>query len=169
MSESINETPFRRFVAKEKYVEIGFHLFDEMTIKGFADLGREDLRLQKDRYTYGLYIENGWFEKWGTTIDIEYQTYLRGLRSYREIENYAAQFSFSYAPDLSAGIIYEYTTDPGEIFKDWLGYNLSYQYSQHHLISLFYGKRRGGNFCIGGICYEVLSFEGFEFRLTSTL
>jgi hypothetical protein len=169
MSETINESPFRRFVSKEKFVEIGIHFLDQMTIKGFADLGREDLRLQKDRYTYGIYVENGWFESWGTTIDIEYQNYLRGLISYRKIENYAAQFALSYAPDLSVGILYEFTTDPGEVFKDWIGYNLSYQYSQHHLISMFYGKRRGGNVCIAGICYQVLPFEGFEFRLTSTL
>jgi len=169
ISESVNETPFRRFVAQEKFIEIGIHLFDEMTIKGFTDLGQEDLRLQKDRYTYGVYVENGWFEKWGTTIDMEYQTYSRGLTSYRKVENYAAQFSLSYAPNLSMGIIYEYTTDPGELFKDWIGYIVSYQYSQNHLISMFYGKRRGGNICTAGICYQVLPFEGFELRLTSNL
>ncbi len=169
MSESINETRFKRFIAQEKFLELGIHLFDDMTIKGYADFAREDLRLQKDRYTYGIYIENDWFTRWGTTIDIEYQNYLRGVTTFNKVENYVAQFSISYAPDLSAGILYEYTTDPGEIYADWMGYNLSYQYSQHHLISLFYGKRRGGNVCIGGICYEVLPFEGFEFRLSSSL
>ncbi len=169
MSESINETSFRKFVAKEKFVEIGIHLVDEMTVKGFADLGQEDLRLEKERQTYGVYVENGWFEKWGTTIDIEYQNFLRGLTTFKKVENYAALFSLSYAPDISFGVTYEYTTDPGELFKEWIGYNLSFQYSQHHLISMFYGKRRGGNVCTGGICYQVLPFEGFEFRLTSVL
>jgi hypothetical protein len=140
-----------------------------LPLKDYADLGREDLRIQKDRYTYGVYFENEWFNKWGTTIDIEYQNYLRGVTSYTTIENYAAQFSLSYAPDLTVSVLYENTTDPGEILKDWMGYSLSYQYSQHHLISMFYGKRRGGNFCIGGICYEVLPFDGFELRFTSSL
>ena len=73
----------------EKFVEIGVHLLDQMTVKGFANLGREDLRLEKDRYTYGVYIENEWFQRWGTTLDIEYQNYLRGLTSYKKVENYA--------------------------------------------------------------------------------
>jgi hypothetical protein len=169
MSESINDSPFKRFISNEKFVEVGLQLFDKMIVKGYADLGREDLRIQKDRYTYGVYFENEWFNKWGTTIDIEYQNYLRGVTSYTTIENYAAQFSLSYAPDLTVSVLYENTTDPGEILKDWMGYSLSYQYSQHHLISMFYGKRRGGNFCIGGICYEVLPFDGFELRFTSSL
>ena len=169
MSESTNKTPFRNFLAQEKFLEVGIHFTEEMTIKGFADLGREDLRLEMDRYTYGVYIENKWFEKLGTTIDIEYQNFIRGLTVHRKIENYAALFSLSYAHDLSVGLIFEHTTNPGEIFREWIGYNLSYQYSQHHLISMFYGKRRGGNVCTAGICYQVLPFEGFEFRLTSAL
>ena len=140
-----------------------------MLLKGFADSGQEDLRLEKDRYTYGIYAENEWLEYWGTSLDLEYQHFQWGINNPSKVENYAAIFSLSYAPDLSLGVTWEQTTDPAEPFEQWLGYNLSYQYSQHHQFNLFYGKRRGGNACTAGICYQILPFDGIELRLTSIL
>ncbi len=75
---------------------------------------------------------------------------------------------------MSFGFVLEKSNDPADIPEDkdeeyWLGGNLAYQYSQVHLITLFLGKRRGGNACTSGICYEILPFEGMELRLTSNL
>jgi hypothetical protein len=169
LTEAVNETTIRRYIFKEKFLEIGYHPTPDMIIKGFADLSREDIRLEKDRYTYGIYIENEWPNQWGATLDLEYQDYIRTFNEPLKVKNYAILVSLSYAPDLTCGITWEHTTDSGEIREDWLGYDLSYQYSQYHLINLFYGKRRGGNACTGGICYQVLPFDGIEFRLTTNL
>ena len=78
----------------------------------------------------------------------------------------------SYALDIVVGFVAESSDDPvdlpgGKENSYWLGMNFSYQYSAAHLISLFYGKRRGGNACTSGICYEILPFEGLEVRLNS--
>jgi hypothetical protein len=169
ISESVNESFFRRFIFKEKFVELSYHLSQEMTVKGFVDFGQEDFRLERDRHTYGIYAENEWPQRWGTTIDLEYQKFFRGMSDPEKVKNYALLFSVSYAPDFSIGLSWEHTTDSFESRRDWFGSNLSYQYSQHHLINMFYGKRRGGNSCSAGICYQILPFEGFEIRLVSTL
>jgi hypothetical protein len=169
VAEAVNSTPFRNFIFKEKFIEIASYINSKFSLKGFVDLSQEDIRLEKDRYTYGIYAENEWPDLWGTTIDLEYQEYLWGITNPVTIINRAVLFSLSYAPDLSFGITWENTSDPAEPRQDWIGCNFSYQYGQHHLINLFYGKRRGGNACTAGICYQILPFEGFEFRLTSNL
>ena len=114
-------------------------------------------------------METEWFQGLGSTIDIEYQDFIKDLGIPNKVTNQLASFSISYAPNLSVGLTMEHTTDPGESTKDWIGFNAGYQYSQEHLISMFYGKRRGGNACTAGVCYQVLPFEGFELRLTSNL
>ncbi len=87
-----------------------------------------------------------------------------------KVKNYAALISVSRVPDLSFGFVLEKSNDSADIPEDKdeeyrLGGNLSYQYSQVHLISLFAGKRRGGNACTSGICYEILPFERVELRI----
>jgi len=54
-------------------------------------------------------------------------------------------------------------------YKYWAGGNISYQYNQKHNIILFYGKRRGGSACTGGVCFEVPPFEGLEIKINSIL
>ena len=81
--------------------------------------------------------------------------------------------------DLTGGIVLERSTDPLEAddprteqietaARHWLSFNGGVQIDNHHLVSLFYGRRRGGPACTAGICYEVLDFEGFELRWTTT-
>lgn len=169
VAEAKNKTNFKNFEYKEKFIELGYYFSPQITVKGFVDLANEDVRLEKERYTYGVYLETEWYQGLGTTLDIEYQNFIRDLGIPFKVVNQLASLSLSYAPDLSVGVTLERTTDPGEPRRDWIGFNAGYQYSQEHLISLFYGKRRGGNACTAGVCYQVLPFEGFELRLTSNL
>ena len=169
LSQAENKTSRNRFKYEEKFIEIGYYLSPDITIKGFADLAQEDIRLEKNRYTYGLNVETAWLGGFATVVDLEYQDYQKMLTPSFQVINRLAGVTFSYAPDLSLGIIYEKTSDPAEIKSDWLGIYAGYQYNQQHLLNLFYGSRRGGNACAAGVCYQVLPFEGIELRLTSNL
>ncbi len=169
LSEAKNKTIIKDFNYNEKFIELGYYFSPQVTVKGFFDIASEDIRLEKNRQTYGIYTETEWIPGLATIIDIEYQDFIRDLSVPHKIINQLASLSISYAPDFSVGFTIERTTDPGEQRQDWIGFNAGYQYSQEHFVSLFYGKRRGGNACTAGVCYQVLPFEGFEFRLTSNL
>jgi len=83
--------------------------------------------------------------------------------------SHSSKFSFGSTVELSND---NRETDPNltgrqEVFISWPSLNASYQYNQQNSFSLFYGKRRGGNACAGGVCYQVLPFEGLEIRLNS--
>ncbi len=173
-AKAANELFGKRYDFYEQFVELSYKLNRYTTIKGFFDRNAEDLLGIDDRYTAGLYFESEFLERWGTIIDFEYQTFLLTYSDRETYKNIALLLSVSYAPDLTIGMTAEQSSDPADLPEGkkegyWLGLNIGYQYSQAHLISFFYGKRRGGNSCTSGICYEILSFEGLEFRLTSTL
>jgi len=169
ISEAKNKTIIKDFDYNEKFFELGYYFSPEITVKGFFDIASEDIRLEKNRQTYGIYIETEWIPGLSTTLDVEHQDFIRELGTPNKVTNQLASLSISYAPDFSAGVTIERSTDPGEQRNEWIGFNAGYQYSQEHLINVFYGKRRGGNACTAGVCYQVLPFEGFELRLTSNL
>lgn len=173
-AESVNELFEQRYIFQEQFFEINYRLSDFTTIKGFIDHSLETLSSIDKRYTVGAYFETEFSDLWSTSIDIEYQQFNRTVVETYKIKNYALLFSVSKAPDLSFGFVLEKSNDPADIQEDkeaeyWLGGNLAYQYSRVHLVSLFLGKRRGGNACTSGICYELLPFEGVELRITSNL
>lgn len=134
---------------------------------------------EKDRYAGGFYIERELPQQFGVTLDLEYQTFRRDFKPAYSVKNYVAALTVSKAPKLSAGVVWERSTDP--LLTDepptsaietkprhWLGYTLGYQFNNHYLLNLFYGKRRGGPACTSGICYEVLDFDGLEVRANVT-
>ncbi|UCF05568.1 MAG: hypothetical protein JSV33_00605 [bacterium] len=169
----------RRFLYKEIFAEIKYHLNESITLKGFIDRSQEPIKLEMDRYAFGLHLENEWPHRIGTETSFEYQTFDREtLMETTNVQNYITAFTVSHAPRLSAGVVWERTTDPYETdnpttmdvetaSRNWIGYTASYQYGNNHFLSLFYGKRRGGLTCSSGICYQVLDFEGLELMITS--
>jgi hypothetical protein len=164
-------------VFQEYFGEFEYVLDDQTSIKAFADHSQDPFNLEEDRNAAGLYVQKDWPQNWGTILDVEFQKFTRTLSPAQRVKNYYAALTLTRVPGLSAALIWEKTTDP--LLTDdprtetaetgarhWLAGTLSYQF-RRHLLSLFYGKRRGGPACTSGICYEVLDFEGFEMRVTS--
>ena len=173
-SESVNELFDNRYISQEQFVEFNYFPSVVTNIRAFFDHSFENLFAIDKRYTIGTYFETEFSDIWSFSIDLQYQQFDRTVSETDKVKNYAALISVSRAPDLSFGVVLEKSNDSADIPEDkdeeyWLGGNLSYQYSQVHLISMFLGKRRGGNACTSGICYEILPFEGVELRITSNL
>ena len=134
---------------EEWFAEIGYPLGEQMTLKTFFDRSDDELRFEKDRSAGGLYLEREWPRQFGTTLDLEYQTFVRDFKPPHRVKNYVATVTVSKAPKLSAGVIWERTTDPLLTDKattprvetaprHWLGYTLGYQFSNHYLVNLFF-------------------------------
>ncbi len=103
---------------------------------------------------------------------MEIQTLKRRFSSVETIANQLYALSVTYAPDLAVTFNLERSNDPLEINdgkkeKFWPSLSVGFQPDQNNSLNLFYGKRRGGNACTGGICYRVLPFEGLELQLTT--
>jgi hypothetical protein len=173
-SESVNELVGNRNIFQEQFFELSYFLTDITNIKGFFDHSIETLFAIEKRYTVGSFLQTEFSSHWSISLDLQYQQFNQTVGDNKKVKNYAALISVSRAPDLSFGFVFEKSNDPvdvpeGKEEEYWIGGNLAYQYSQVHLITLFLGKRRGGNACTSGICYEILPFEGMELRLTSNL
>jgi hypothetical protein len=164
---------------EEWFAELGLALNELTALKTFFDISKDQLVLEKDRYAAGLYLERELPRQFGVTLDLEYQTLQKTFTPAYEVKNYVAALTVSKAPRLSSGIIWERSTDPLQTdnpetlaverkARHWLGCSLGYQFNNHYLVNLFYGKRRGGPACTSGICYEVLDFEGLEVRANVT-
>jgi hypothetical protein len=164
-------------VFQEYFAEFEYLLDDQMSIKAFADRSEDPFNLEENRNAAGLYVQKEWQNNWGTILDVDSQEFERSLSPVQQVRNCYAAFTLARAPKFSAAVIWENTTDP--LLTDdprtetvetgarhWLAGTFSYQ-SRRQLVSMFYGKRRGGPACTSGICYEVLDFEGFEMRVTS--
>ena len=181
MTEAENKTAIGKRLFQEKFAEVSILVDDQTSLKSFVDFSEEPFKLEVDRFTTGVYVERAFAQSWGTVLDLEYQQFTRDFSDAPEkAKNFFAALTISKSPNFSTGIVWERTTDPGLTDnpttpdmretnpRHWLGVNVGYQYNYHHFINIFYGKRRGGLACTSGICYEILDFEGFELRLTST-
>ncbi len=94
-----------------------------------------------------------------------------------KVENFYFNFSVSQTPIFSVSASLEMSDDrvetnrnvngKNDIFVSWPSFDISYLFNQNNTFSLFYGKRRGGTACTGGICYQVQKFNGLELRLNS--
>jgi Family of unknown function (DUF6029) len=167
------------------YLDLSYYLKEQTLLKTFVDFSIDESEFQYDRYTLGAMMENPVCDLWSMSSEIQYQQYNHDLPTSplfgnldQNIKNIFASLVFNYSPTFSVGSAVELSndnseTDPNltgrqEVFISWPSLNLSYQYNQQNIISFFYGKRRGGNACTGGVCYQVLPFEGLELRLNSS-
>ncbi|MBU8920482.1 MAG: hypothetical protein KOO63_01360 [Bacteroidales bacterium] len=171
---------FKEYLYKEFFLEAQYLISEELSIKGFFDSSEEPLSQEFDRLAGGLNVEAEGPGQWAGILDLEYQAFDRVLGpDEQKVKNYVARVTLTRSPDLSAGLIWERSTDPFETddpatpvreteSRNWVGASVGYQYDKNHIISIFYGKRRGGPACESGICYQVLDFEGLELRINST-
>jgi hypothetical protein len=168
----------REYVYQEVFTELNTAIGRHNLLKIFYDYAQDPIKLEHNRYSAGFYLEHRFTNRWAAALNCEYQYIERKLEPEQNMENIVVHVSITKSPKLSAGLIWEISTDPFvtdnvqtfEIETDtrhWLGMDIGYRPDRNHTIHLFAGKRRGGPVCASGICYEVLDFEGFEFRLTS--
>ena len=180
-SKAVNKYGMVEYNFYEYYLDINYSLTAKTLVKGFLDNAQDEVNNVLNRWTSGLMFEQELPMLWAASVDFQYQNYKREYNTSPEfnhkVKNYFINLTMTHAPDLALGFTLESAYDPLESntlnqidrtgYKYWLGYNLNYQYNQNHSFTLFYGRRRGGNACSGGICYEVQPFKGFELRMNS--
>lgn len=171
-------------IFEEYYIDFNYYLTEQILIKTFADFSEDEPEFQFNRYTAGVLLENPIIDLFTMSTELQYQQYEHDLPTSpffgnldQNVKNVLFSLFVSHSSEFSVGASVELSndreeTDPNltgkpEEFISWPSLNASYQYNQQNTFSLFYGKRRGGNACTGGVCYQVLPFEGLELRLNS--
>ncbi len=167
----------------EFFADLNLYFSERTQFKPFIDFSQDEVISAKNRFTSGFSIEQQLFNLWSGYFNLELQQFDRTYSGAPELDHRATNalsgFSLSRAPDLTFGMTVEVSNDPLETntllnfdayhYATWPGFFVNYQVNQDHMVQVFYGKRRGGNACSGGICYEVLPFKGLEVRVNSIL
>ncbi|MBN2029808.1 hypothetical protein JW824_06130, partial [bacterium] len=177
-SSAQNQTLVKTFRFQELFGEWWAPLSDRTQMKLFTDFAYDELQGEKNRFSIGIVWDQQWERQWSTILDLEYQTFRNNFYPARRFSNTVARWSIARSPKASFSIIFETSSDPKltdqpntfdveTSTRTWLGTALGYNPTSRHSIQVFYGERRGGPACTSGICYEMLDFKGFEFRLTS--
>ena len=183
-ARGINDIAGSRKVYQSYYMDLNYYFNDQILLKTFIDYSMDESEFQHDRYTLGVLLENPIIDLWSLSSEFQVQQFTFDLPTSpifgdldQNIKNAVISIFASQSSKFSIGSVVELSndnreTDPDlkrkkEIFISWPSFNMSYQYNQHNTFSVFYGKRRGGNACSGGVCYQVLPFDGLELRLNS--
>ena len=177
-TEAVNDLSQRsRF--SEYYLEL-IKPLGAQNLKAFLDYAQDPFKGEKQRISGGTEIEFRIQNRSSLFFQTEYQHYQRTRFPKKDVNNIVLKSGFSSASKWTVTIIAELSTDPFETDKihtmevetdprAWLGLSGSVKLHERHRLDLFWGERRGGPACASGICYEVLDFKGFEFRLSSRL
>ena len=172
-SRAVNNL-FRKYVFEEYFVEY-YHPFKKGDIlKLFADYAEDNLILTEKRFAGGFNASVILTRNWTLSFEQEAQYISRTDSAQKNPVNLYSGLNISNSTQFTAGLIFEYTTDPLvadksatkeiEQYRSYLGGTLSYRPDYNNTLSLFAGQRRGGPACTSGICYEVLDFSGVELR-----
>jgi hypothetical protein len=171
---SVSETKsVQSFGFREMFAE-WWGNFDTAQIRVFGDIADDALRGEENRISGGVVLEKNWGGRWGGAIDVEGQTFQNDL-DYSRAGNGYFRIQTVYDSKITFSMIVETSTDPAMTDRPdtktvetaariWTGWTLGIRSGSSHQLQFFYGKRRGGPACASGICYEVLDFNGFEFR-----
>ncbi len=73
--------------------------------------------------------------------------------------------------NFTAAVRYEFTNNNYDLSgrKDWLLGELGYRITGANLVTVSYGRERGGQVCSNGICRYILPFKGFRLTLQTSL
>lgn len=180
-SRAENKFADSKFIFQEYYIDLNYYITDRTLGKAFIDWAEDEVINALERWTIGILVEQELIKYWSLITDLQTQQFKRAYelspRFNHTVKNHLLDLTITKSPNLAFGINVEAAQDPLESntlnaidmtnYKYWMGFNFNYLYSQNHSINLFYGERRGGTACSGGICYEVQPFKGFELRLNS--
>lgn len=163
---------------REYFIEGSYKVNHQLSIKSFFDFATDEPKLQDNRVSVGLITDKSFSNSQNLILDLQYQIFDEDFQS-QKIKNYFASLAFGLNSNFNISAVFEATTQPGLTdnpttfpaietnTRTWLGFNSLYRVNTSNTIALFVGKRRGGPACTSGICYEILDFEGVEFRITS--
>jgi hypothetical protein len=171
----------------EYYADVNYYADDDRLTKLYVDFAKDEFKQEEDRFTTGVFTQDLLTGPWSYSAEMQYQHFTRNFKlsavPSQKVKNILFSGAINHSPGFSFSLFLEWVDDISEgnyrngtqisgIFKDGLdvdffGMNISYIYNQTNTFALFYGERRGGNACSGGVCYQVQPFSGFEFKLTS--
>jgi len=85
----------------------------------------------------------------------------------KDFYNQHIDFLTTIQQKLSLTIRYEFTDNNFDVSgrKDWLAFETGYRINSRNVLTLTYGRERGGLVCANGVCRYVLPFKGFRFSL----
>ncbi len=155
------------FKYKEYFMEYSFDLYEKHDVRFFADFANDPLKSEKNRISLGAYFDWKAFKKSSLNTEIEFQTFDRNGTS---TQNYVFILGYAFKSKFIVNLVSELSNDSfltSSNIKSWIGANVKYQINSANNLQFFAGQRRGGPACNGGICYEVLSFNGIELRWTA--
>jgi hypothetical protein len=143
----------------------------------FADTAQDDVEFVRDRDTIGAHVRWPLAGAHSVEIEVQRQDVQRTIVDLDQSwqDRYAA-LAYSWAPRFTVGFVHQSTDDPSEATDPVTGeisrraydaVDASVDIGEHHNMSLFWGRRRGGLACTAGTCYEVRGFEGVSARIVS--
>lgn len=161
-------------VFKQFFLEWSSSIGENNSYKLYLDYSIDDLKSEPNRLSLGLYNDFKLSDKLRFLPEFEIQQIERVLgNNTSDILNQFYSLGFSYASKLNFNLELEVTSDPFLLEEEsstrtmYPGMNVRYKFHRNHAAQMFLGKRRGGPACSAGVCYEILDFRGFEFRLSS--
>ena len=173
-SRAVNQIAGFEAVFYEYYADLQYFFYETWQGKAFVDYSQDELLGETERYTAGFQVEGSITALWGLALEIQLQQLKRRFTPVDVVANQLFSLSLSRAPDFSVAFLMERSNDPIEIYNNdtiiyWPALIVNYQMDSHTSFNLFYGRRRGGNACTGGICYRVLPFNGLELQITTRI
>lgn len=177
--------PGKTFTFYEYYGDYNHYIDDNWLAKVFFDFGKDEIINEHNRLTTGVASQNIITGSWSYGTEIQFQQFERifELAPTQNVKNYQLSGTINHSPDFSITLLLNWLDDIAEdnypdqtilsgFFKnilknDYYGIDISYIYQQTNTFSLFFGERRGGTACSGGVCYAVQPFSGLELRLNS--
>lgn len=171
LNHSLSRNNFGSFnpLFQQYYLELSSSYSSTADFKLYLDYSKDGLKGEPNRYSMGLYNDIKLSEKLRFLPEFELQ------QIERFDEKFVNQFyslGFGYNSKLNFNFEIEITGDPFLIEENstkriYPGMNLRYKLNRDHTVQMFAGQRRGGPACSAGVCYEILDFRGFEFRISS--
>lgn len=119
-----------------------------------------------------LQFQHPFSQNFSTLFQYEYEAVNDNFNAGKEdFYNQFLSLTASIFKKVTAAIRYEFTDNDLDLSgrKDWLLYEFGYRITGSNLVSLSYGRERGGQVCSNGICRYILPFKGFRFTLQTSL
>gem|GEM_PF-5270015 len=104
-----------------------------------------------------------WHFSGGKALKMSFEhQHVRILRDERQFYDQFFSGELSLTRDWSMGISAERSLDQTQDRQFWLGTELNARLGESRQLSLFFGDRRSGKICTGGVCVYKPEFSGFE-------